>query len=48
MTDPYNWNFPQRADTMYMSTIGTSLLIKKTHQICQILVRELKDNQVLD
>jgi len=23
MTDHYNWAFPQRLDTMYMSTIGT-------------------------
>lgn len=27
MTSHYNWAFPQRYDTMYMSTIGRPVLI---------------------
>lgn len=29
MTNPYYWDFPKRADTMYMSTIGILKFIKK-------------------
>lgn len=30
MTDPYNWSFPQRNETMFMATIGTPLVTQKT------------------
>lgn len=29
MSNPYYWDFPQRADTMYMSTICKQIIIKK-------------------
>lgn len=32
MSNPYAWDFPQRNDTMYMSTIGLSSLTQKTGQ----------------
>ena len=25
MTDPYNWPFPQKTETMYLSSIGNSI-----------------------
>ena len=32
MSNPYFWDFPHRADTMYMSTIGIYSLTQKTNQ----------------
>lgn len=32
MSNPYFWDFPQRNDTMYMSTIGLHLFTQKTNQ----------------
>lgn len=29
MSDPYNWSFPQRNETMFMATIGRTSLTKK-------------------
>lgn len=29
MSNPYYWEFPQRSDTMYMSTIGSMFLLSR-------------------
>lgn len=42
MSNPYAWDFPQRNDTMYMSTIGLSSFIQKTDQAAGI---DLADSQ---
>jgi hypothetical protein len=36
MSNPYNWNFPQRNETMYMSTICNSCLIKNHQRLPSI------------
>lgn len=33
MTNPYYWDFPKRADTMYMSTICTIAFSQKINRI---------------
>lgn len=33
MNNPYFWNFPQREDTMYMSTIGKTAMSQIDSQV---------------
>jgi hypothetical protein len=39
MSDPYNWKFPQRIDTMYLSTLGCI-----SDKLYRVKIKNDKDN----